>query len=82
MRVDDRADGVVQPKQFAIYLNRRTVLRRADFLFDQFHRFQVFVRVHQHRASLLVIYCSREKQEKQMCNVYCLSNQASEIPEA
>ena len=39
-------------KQFTVYLNRRTVLRRADLLLDLFRRFQVFVCVHQHCPSL------------------------------
>ena len=52
MRVDDCADGVIQPKQLAVYLNRRAVLRRTDLLLDLFDCFQIFVLVHQHRAAL------------------------------
>ena len=52
MRVDDCADGVIQPKQLAVYLNRRAVLRRTDLLLDLFDCFQIFVLVHQHHASL------------------------------
>ena len=52
MRVDDRTDGVIQPKQLAVYLNRRAVLRRTDLLLDLFDCFQIFVLVHQHRAAL------------------------------
>ena len=55
VRVDDRADGVVQPKQLAVYLNCRAILRCADFLLDLFDRFQVFVCVHQHSISLLAL---------------------------
>ena len=54
MRVDDRSNRVVQPKQFAVHLNCCPILCRADLLFDQFHRFQVFVCVHQHCPPLLM----------------------------
>ena len=34
MRVDDRTDGVIQPKQLAVYLNRRAILRgRSEAVF-------------------------------------------------